>query len=293
MVEQSEYRAGRDPEKLLKLRPASYRDGIELCGLYDRFDSRAELRKNKVASRRCGGAVHCGIEVASPLKHRPIAVGKAVVYLHYRGEVIGLDLNSVPFKDSLIVAHRFERRGAGADNSDPHSGQCLYDAAGRGESLKLSDEFVGIGSDGEGGVSGILHAHLVKYACKGEFAAEGVAAMLEIHLSGLIGISLDKHRNIYPAQSRLDSVLVAEIGQTDDKPVIFAPVSGEELVIDVSVFGGFDGIVLCLSFLKGKTFNLRLDKGVLHLGISRLDDAAREKAAVCNKKRKFHFRFLR
>ena len=56
--------------------------------------------------------------------------------------------------------------------------------------LKLSDEFVGVGSDGEGGVSGILHAHLVKYACKGEFAAEGVAAMLEIHLSGLIGISL-------------------------------------------------------------------------------------------------------
>ena len=100
VVEQSEYRAGRDPEKLLKLRPASYRDGIELCGLYDRFDSRAELRKNKVASRRCGGAVHCGIAGLRLHSSTDPSLSERLLYIfYYRGEVIGLDLNSVPFKD--------------------------------------------------------------------------------------------------------------------------------------------------------------------------------------------------
>ena len=67
----------------------------------------------------------------------------------------------------------------------------------------------------------------------------------------------------------------------------------KEVVIQVALGNGLDRIVLGLALLKGKAFHTGLGEGSLHLGVSRVDDGAGEKASVCYKKCEFHREILR
>ena len=69
----------------------------------------------------------------------------------------------------------------------------------------------------------------------GELAAEGVAAVGEVHLADFVGVGLEEDGDARVAQGLEGAVLVGEDRHGEDHAVILAPVLGEPLRVEASL----------------------------------------------------------
>ena len=105
--------------------------------------------------------------------------------------------------------------------------------------------------------------------------------MVEVHPPDLIRERLEKRGHARVPDGGLDAVFVAEVGQAHDEPVKLSPVGGKERREDAPLFGGLHRAVT-----RGRRIGLQKLRAVAlrrraQFLPGRVDDAAGEKAAVC------------
>jgi len=174
-------------------------------------------------------------------------IGKSVCGSEDFREVNGDNFNAGCLEEFFAETDGMERFGACADCADSCVAKAPDDAADCGESLDVGGEFVAF--DGAGVQFCICegYAVLTEVVADGEFSAEGVAAMVEVHFFHYIVAGLDEDGDIEVGQGNglHDGLLVAEVGQYDNDAVDFVSGFTEEFGADFCILICFDGAAFC------------------------------------------------
>ena len=112
------------------------------------------------------------------------------------GEVEGLDGDAVGFEQLLAVADGVEGRGTRADGADAELAQAVGDAADGGEPRDVADELRRVGRFGVQRSQRVGDAVLLEVIADAHLAAEGIAAVGDGHLAGVVGRRLDEHGDV-------------------------------------------------------------------------------------------------
>ena len=196
------------------------------------------------------------------------------------GEVEGFDVDAVFLKGDLIETGGLEGGGSRADRAEVEALHAIDYAANRGKIHEVFLEDVGEGMhdvgfhDGEGNLS------LGEDVRDGEFSAEGVAAMGEIHFADLVGIGLEENRGSGIAQSFEGAVFVRENRHGEDDAVIFSFVLLEPVVIEAALVASLNPAVTGRGFFHDDVVVTGSGHGFDHVLAGIEDEFAGHEAAV-------------
>ena len=153
----------------------------------------------------------------------------------YIRHIDGLHRYPVFCHGDLVKAHGLKGGGAGADGTDVELLHAGNGAAGAGEQPQILRK--GLAQRGNRDLGGqcIAELQLPQYVAHGDIAAQGVPTVSKVHLRRIVGIGLYQYRYIDVLECLRGAVFITEIRQTQDDPLILAPMAVQKIGIDLSL----------------------------------------------------------
>ena len=159
------------------------------------------------------------------------------------GEVECLDGDSGGFQKLLTVTNRSERSRASPQSADAEVLKSFNDFAGGYKLLEVTGKGFAVSGIGMKSGEGIINSVLTEVIAAAHFAAETVAAMLDIQLSIIIVPRMDENGNveISPAESISNGAFISKVGESNNDTVNLILVLNKEISAGTSFFKTFDG----------------------------------------------------
>ena len=143
----------------------------------------------------------------------------------------------------LIKTNRLERRRSCAYAAYREALHALDYPADRREIVQILRKRLRERMNDMGLHDRVRHFVLLENVRNREFSAESVAAVLEVHFSDLIGISLHKNRYACVLKRRDSAVFVDKYRHTENHAVVLALMRLEPFCVSTSLVAGFDRTV--------------------------------------------------
>ena len=289
VVELGEQHTGADAQHLLHLVPAAQGQRVQVVLLDVAVDGNGDLGQGiliALGHLREVGVVHQVLLLRHDLG---IVVGHVLHLEEELGEVKGLHVDAVLLHGDLVKAGGLEGGGAGADAAQVEALHAVDHAADGREVPQVLLKFGRKRMHHMGLEHREGHAVLGEHVGDGEFAAEGVAPVLEVHLADFVGIGLHENGHARVLKGGDGAVFVGEDGHGENHAVVFALVLFEPLGVEQALVPGLDAAVAGQARVHGDVVVARVGDGLDHVVPRAVDQFPGHKAAVAKCQSKGHF----
>ena len=273
--------------------PAAQRQRVQMVFLDIAVDRHGNLRQRSEVLLRHLGKI--GIIPQNLLlgDHARIVVRHFLYLVEQFGKIEGFYVDAVLLQRQFIEAHRFKRGGTRADAAQIEALHAVNHAADRGEIAQVFLELRGQRMHHVRLEHRERHAVLAEHVRNGEFSAERIAAMREIHLADFIGIRLHQNRHMRILQRRDRAVFIGEDRHGENHAIVFALVLLEPFGVQQTFIAGFHAAVAGQFLIHDDVIIARIGHGLDHIIARAVDQFAGHEAAVCKRQSKRHLLFHR
>ena len=224
-----------------------------------------------------------------PSEHRRVVILFLPDLKYEFGEVETLDVDSVALQGHLVEAHRLEGRRARADAAEVEAAHAPDHAADRGKIFKIFAERLAQR------VHDVRLHHrerdlvLIEHVRHRKLAAEGVAAVREVHLADLVGVCLHEDGHARVLQRRSRAVFVDEDGHAQNDAVVLPFVALQPVVVQPALFARFHRAVAGCVLVHCQILVPRVRHGFDHVLPRARDELCGHEPAVAEIECEFHF----
>ena len=289
VIQLREQHAGADAQHLLHLVPAAQGQRVQMVLLDVAVDGDGDLGERILVALRHQREVGVIHQVLFLGKHLGIVIGHVLYLEEQLGEIEALHIDAVLLQRQLVKAGGLEGCGAGADAAEVKALHAVDDPADGREVPQVLLEFGRERMHHMGLEHREGYVILGEHVGDGELAAEGVTAVLEIHLADLVGVGLHQDGHARVLQGGDGAVFVGEDGHGEDHAVILALMGFQPLGVEKALVTGFDAAVAGQVRVHSDVVVTRVGDRLDHILACAVDELPGHEAAVAECQSKGHF----